>query len=274
MESGAWSTHAVTEAASQVVKRFPGRDGGRAEREWRALRLLSVHAPGLAPEPREADLTAAGSTVVMSRLAGIPMRGYALRDEQVKALAHAVRTLHTAVPVHTLRQVPARPGQQADLIAHLNTWAATARPKAPHGPVTRAMDRGLHWLARSSLHADTASNVPPVFGPGDGNLANYLWNGSSVQVVDFEDSGRSDRAFELAEITEHVGSWVEHPLDIPSFLRHFDLTPSESARLEDCRRLLALVWLFLLNFDNQSQNPKNPVGTVERQADRLTSQLP
>ncbi|MEU6002889.1 hypothetical protein ABZ837_34415 [Streptomyces sp. NPDC047197] len=134
------------------------------------------------------------------------MRGYALRDEQVKALAHAVRTLHTAVPVHTLRQVPARPGQQADLITRLNTWAATARPKAPHGPVTRAMNRGPHWLAHSSLHADTASHAPPVFGPGDGNLANYPWNGSSIQVVDSEDSDRSDRAFELAEITEHIGS--------------------------------------------------------------------
>ncbi|MGE6737062.1 phosphotransferase, partial [Streptomyces sp. NPDC059900] len=158
---------------------------------------------------------------------------------------------------------------QSDLLAHLNVWAVKARPEVPDGPVALAMDRGLDWLARSGLDTHAAVDVPPVFGPGDGNLANYLWDGSSVRVVDFEDSGRSDRAFELAEITEHVGSWVEHPLDALSFLRHFDLTAAESVRLERCRRLLALVWLFLLYFDSHSEDTRNPVGTVERQADRL-----
>ncbi|MEU6676320.1 aminoglycoside phosphotransferase family protein [Streptomyces sp. NPDC046925] len=261
-------------AADQVVKRFPGGDKDRAEREWRALRLLSAHAPGLAPEPRKADLTAAGSTVLMSRLAGVPLRGRALGVEQVTALAQAARRLYAAVPADTLREVPIRPGQQSDLVAHLHVWAVTARPEVPDGPVALAMDRGLDWLARSGLDANGPVDVPPVFGPGDGNLANYLWDGSSVRVVDFEDSGRSDRAFELAEITEHVGSWVEHPLDVPAFLRHFDLTAAESARLERCRRLLALVWLFLLNFDQHNENTKNPAGTVERQAGRLMGLLP
>lgn len=255
--------------ADHVVKRFPGGDGGCAEREWRALRLLSVHAPGLAPEPGEADITKTGSTVVMSRLAGVPLRGFVLRDEQVRALAEAARRMYAAVPADTLREVPIRPGQQSDLIAHLKGWAATARPAVLDGPVARAMDCGLDWLAHSGLDANPTVGVPPVFGPGDGNLANYLWDGSSVRVVDFEDSGRSDRAFELAEITEHVGSWVEHPLDVPLFLSHFDLSASETARLEHCRRLLALVWLFLLNFDNT----RNPAGTAERQADRLMNLL-
>jgi thiamine kinase-like enzyme len=111
-----------------------------------------------------------------------------------------------------------------------------------------------------------------VFGPGDGNLANYLWDGTRVQVVDFEDSGRSDRAFELAEITEHVSSWVGPPLDVPSFLAHFDLTSAEASRLRDCRRLLALVWLFLLSFDDPN-NPRNPPGTADRQAERLRKLL-
>ncbi|WP_210590291.1 phosphotransferase family protein [Streptomyces sp. GESEQ-35] len=270
MGSVEWSTHAVEMAADHVVKRFSGEDIGRAEREWRALRLLAAHAPGLAPEPWKADLATAGSTVVMSRLDGVPLRGCVLGDEQVRALAEAASGLYAAVPAATLREVPVRPGQQQDLIAHINAWAVSARPKSV-GPVALAMDRGLEWLARSGLNADGALDVPPVFGPGDGNLANYLWDGSRVRVVDFEDSGRSDRAFELAEITEHVGSWVEHPLDVPSFLAHFELTASESARLEDCRRLLALVWLFLLNFDNQ--NARNPPGTAERQADRFMNLL-
>jgi Ser/Thr protein kinase RdoA (MazF antagonist) len=134
------------------------------------------------------------------------------------------------------------------------------------------MDAGLGWLARSRLGDRSAQEVPAVFGPGDGNLANYLWDGSRVRIVDFEDSGRSDRAFELAEITEHVGSWVEHPLDVPAFLGQFDLSPAETARLRECRRLLALVWLFLLARDD-SGHPRNPPGTAERQAARLLDLL-
>lgn len=208
--------------------------------------------------------------MVMSRLAGAPLRGCSLEDEQVKALADAVNGLHAAVPADMLRQVPVRPGQQGDLIAQLQEWAVTVRPRAGSS-VARAMDEGLWWLARSGLSTDESLSVPPVFGPGDGNLANYLWDGARVQVVDFEDSGRSDRAFELAEITEHVGSWVEHPLDVPTFLGYFDLTAAEEARLGDCRRLLALFWLFLLAFDHE--NVRNPAGTAQRQADRLRGLL-
>ncbi|MET7718752.1 phosphotransferase [Streptomyces sp. NPDC005407] len=257
-------------AADQVVKRFPHQDGGRAEREWRALTLLAAHAPGLAPAPRAADLTAVEPTVVMSRLAGAPLRGCALGNEQVKALADAVNQLHAAVPADVLRQVPVRPGQQRDLIAQLKEWAVAVRPHG-EGSVGRAMDCGLRWLARSGLSTDGVPQVPPVFGPGDGNLANYLWDGFRVRVVDFEDSGRSDRPFELAEITEHVGSWVEHPLNVTAFLDHFDLTAAEEVRLRDCRRLLALVWLFLLALDHK--NVRNPPGTAEQQADRLMERL-
>jgi Ser/Thr protein kinase RdoA (MazF antagonist) len=268
-----WGRHGVEVAADHVIKRFPRGDGERAEREWRALTLLTAYAPGLAPVPKSVDLAAGVPTMVMSRLAGTPLRGCPLGDEQVKALAEAVNELHGAVPADALRHVPVRPGQQSDLIAHLEKWAVVVSRQA-EGPVGRAMDCGLRWLAESGLgHAGASqiSQVSPVFGPGDGNLANYLWDGARVRIVDFEDSGRSDRAFELAEITEHVGSWVASPLDVPLFLRHFDLTAAEETRLRECRRLLALVWLFLLAFDHE--HLRNPPGTVERQAERLMGLL-
>ncbi|MFC9282281.1 phosphotransferase family protein [Streptomyces collinus] len=267
---GGWGTHVVELASDQVVKRFSRQDGGRAEREWRALTLLAAHAPGLAPTLRSIDRGTRGTTVVMSRLPGAPLRGAALGEKQVRALAEAVNELYAAVPAGVLRRVPVRPGQQSDLIAQVQRWAVTVRPHVD-GAVGRAMDEGLRWLARSPLSNGAATRGPAVFGPGDGNLANYLWDGSRVRVVDFEDSGRSDRAFELAEITEHVGSWVEHPLAVPAFLNCCDLTAAEEARLGDCRRLLALVWLFLLARDRE--NARNPGGTAERQAERLRALL-
>ncbi|WP_079060006.1 phosphotransferase family protein [Streptomyces bungoensis] len=271
MGSGSWGRHAVESTGGRVVKRFPHGDGGRAAREWRALTLLARHAPGLAPEPLQAGLAASEPVVVMSRLDGKPLRGAALSGEQIDALAEAVAAVHAALPSHVLDGVPLRPGHQAELVGHLRAWAGTARPAA-EGPVRQAMDAGLAWLAASGLEADGAWGVPPVFGPGDGNLANYLWDGRRVRIVDFEESGRSDRAFELAEITEHVGSWVDGPLDVPAFLDRFDLSPVEAARLRECRRLVALVWLFLLAADDPD-HPGNPPGTAERQAGRVLDLL-
>lgn len=263
--------HVVEMTADSVVKRFTSRHDGRAEREWRGLTLLAAHAPGLAPDPWEADLAPDEPVVVMSRLEGVPLRGRAVGQKELEALAEAVAAVHGAVPPDVVREFPLRPGRPAELVALLGRWAGKVRPGVG-GRIGRAMDAGLVWLAGSGLEDDVADGVPEVFGPGDGNLANYLWDGSAVRIVDFEESGRSDRAFELAEITEHVGSWVEHPLDVPAFLSHFDLSPAETSRLRDCRRLLALVWLFLLAQDDP-QHPRNPPGTPDKQADRLLELL-
>jgi len=37
-------------------------------------------------------------------------------------------------------------------------------------------------------------------------LANYLWDGHRIRIVDFEDAGRSDVAYELASLVEHLSA--------------------------------------------------------------------
>ncbi|REK84548.1 hypothetical protein DY245_42760 [Streptomyces inhibens] len=69
-----------------------------------------------------------------------------------------------------------------------------------------------------------------------------------------------------------MGSWVEHPLDVSAFLEQFELSPAETTRLRESRRLLALVWLFLLA-NEETEHPRNPPGAVERQADRVLELL-
>ncbi|MDT0445702.1 phosphotransferase family protein [Streptomyces johnsoniae] len=271
MTSVPWSTHAVELRSDSVIKRFRRECRGKCEREWRALTLLAAYAPGLAPVPQRADLAAEEPVVVMSRVPGEPMRGEPLDDQRLKALAAAASELYGAVPAEVLAEIPVRPGQQHQLVAQIRAWAPQARPRVSD-EVGEAMDRGLDWLARSGMERASQSDVPMVFGPGDGNLANYLWDGTRVRIVDFEDSGLSDRPFELAEITEHVASWVGPPLDVEAFLDLFDLAAAERVRLTECRRLLALVWLFLLSFDDP-QHPRNRPGTAERQAARLSALL-
>ncbi|MEV0264723.1 aminoglycoside phosphotransferase family protein [Streptomyces sp. NPDC050617] len=272
MTSAPWSRNAVELRPDSVIKKFHHGSRGACEREWRALTLLAAYAPGLAPVPHRADLTADEPVVVMSRLPGEPMRGEPLVGRQLGAMAVAVNELYAAVPADVLAGVPVRPGRQRHLIDQIHTWTPRLRPRVGD-EVGKAMDRGLEWLARSGMEgAGERPEVPPVFGPGDGNLANYLWDGTRVRIVDFEDSGLSDRPFELAEITEHVASWAGPPFDADAFLGLFDLNAAERARLPKCRRLLALVWLFLLSFDDP-QHLRNPPGTAERQAARLSALL-
>ncbi|WP_406295175.1 aminoglycoside phosphotransferase family protein [Embleya sp. NBC_00888] len=274
MSSGPWSTHEIEWGTDTVTKRFPAGDRPRQAREWRALTLLARHAPGLAPTPLRGDAEAVRPTVVMSRLAGAPLRGATICPDRTTALAEAVARLHGCVPASEVAALAVRPGQRAEIVAQVRSWREAGTPAHPTADVAAAVRDGLDWLdSWSAADPDDGGNpVPAVFGPGDGNLANYLWDGVRVRVVDFEDSGRSDRAFELAEITEHVSGWVTGNLDVPLFLSHFDLTPAEAARLPECRRLLALVWLFLLSMDDPD-NPRNPPGTAARQARRLRGLL-
>ncbi|MFI1203945.1 aminoglycoside phosphotransferase family protein [Streptomyces sp. NPDC020883] len=276
-----WHTHDLALHADRVVKRFrPAEGPGPCTRERRALTLLATHAPGVAPvllSAHDAAGAADRPTLVMSRLPGVPLRGNPLDERQLTAWAQAVRTVHTALPPAELARLPLRHGHQRETVERVRTWYARP-PDRPFGPaVRRALEAGADWLDGSGFGAPGAphgvpADVPAVFGAGDGNSANYLWDGRRVRVVDFEESGRSDRAYELAEIVEHISARVPRPFDTAAFLRRFPLTPAESARLRDCRTLLALVWLCLLAADDPAR-PRNPPGTAEQQARRLLRRL-
>jgi thiamine kinase-like enzyme len=99
------------------------------------------------------------------------------------------------------------------------------------------------WLERV---AEPAEPLIAVFGHGDSYPGNSLWEGSRLRVVDFEDSGRSDRAFELANLTEHIGMWHEANIGADAILGRFDLTAAESARALFFRRVFAIFWLYLV----------------------------
>ncbi|MCK2215161.1 aminoglycoside phosphotransferase family protein [Actinomadura sp. ATCC 31491] len=253
-------THEVAYDGDVVTKRYLGTKPGAAEREWRALTLLAEHAPGLAPRP----IAFEAGVVSMSRLDGVPLRGLPAPGEHAAALADALAELHAAVPARVLRDVPVRPWQREAVCDWIRLQGARWRPRGPLAD--RAVREGLRWLAG---WRPGESGVTPVFGAGDGNLANFLWDGSRVRIVDFEDSGRSDLAYELAELAEHVSMWVDGDLEIA---RRFELSPQEERRLRECRKAHTLVWLFLLSHDDPA-DPRNPPGTFDRQAERVLATL-
>jgi phosphotransferase family enzyme len=269
--SGHTSTHVVELGPAVVVKRFRSWSQDEHRREWRALTLLAEHAPGLAPDPVRADLAGEPPSVVMSRLDGAPLAA-PVTAGQLAALAEAIATVQGAIPPEVLRGLPSRLLHPRDALRALRGWCERRPPLGADPLVAEAFAAVTGWVARPRLDEVFGAEPAPVFGLGDGNLANYLWDGSRIRFVDFEYSGRGDRAYELAEAVEHVSAWVDDAIDARALLSCFELTAAESARLIECRRLLALFWFLSLLAENPAR-PRNPPGTVVRQAGRLLGLL-
>lgn len=266
------ATHAIEMGVDTVSKQFRSWERGEHRREWDALVLLAAYAPGLAPAPIEADLTADPPTVTMSRLDGDPVNAASIGPEQIGAMAVAIDALHRAVPDAALAGLRPR-------LPPLPAIAGKARRRCLEplqlgcDPLVReAFAEAVSWLDSPSLDGLLAAEVCPVFGHGDGNLANYLWDGSRARIVDFENSGRSDRAVELADISEHLSTTAEHGVATADLLAGFELTRAESERLREARRLYAFDWLLML-LPGGPAHDRNPPGTLRRQADRMLDLL-
>jgi len=203
----------------------------------------------------------------MSRLDGTPLTG-PVTSVRLARLAEALDTAQRAIPPHVLRDLPSRLLHPRDALGGLRRWCARRPPAGADPLVLTAFDEVADWAARPRLDEVFGAELPPVFGLGDGNLDNFLWDGSRVRIVDFEYSGRGDRAYERAEVTEHVSVWVDGAVDASALLGHFELTAEERARLTECRRLLALFW-FLRLLSEDPDRPRDPPGTGRRQAERL-----
>lgn len=265
------TTHCLKVRGDVVVKRFRSWARGEPRREWRALGLLARYAPGLAPAPVHAALDAGPPVVVMSRLPGDAMATRPLTADEIAAVAASIGRLHRAAPPGALEAAEPMPFGPVTAAARVRAMAAAAG--VPEDPDAWHALRGAStWLDRSPVERAAASGCTAVFGHGDANLANYLLDGRTVRLVDFEDSGRSDRAWELAIFTEHLS--VHGPGQVPADLAlgHFDTGTAERARIRDYRRLLATFWLLMLLPGGPSHR-HNPPGTLQHQAHRLLELL-
>ncbi|GAA3234960.1 aminoglycoside phosphotransferase family protein [Actinocorallia longicatena] len=216
--------HDLIFQADEATKTYRSTVHDEARREWRALTLLARHAPGLAPRPVRARLDAVPPMIVMSRLPGVPLGPELLRSHPrlLPLLAEAVHRLHDCLPEAALARLPRRAGHAAAMLEVVRALHLTAEPGA-------AVDACGEWLGG----AEFGASGDPVLGTGDGNLANFLWDGTAVRVIDFEYAGRSDRAFELAEVIEHLSADDPDALaaalgDVPGLL--------------EARRLMASYW--------------------------------
>jgi aminoglycoside phosphotransferase (APT) family kinase protein len=251
-------THGVVIGPDRVTKTYSSWDRAEHRREWAALRHLHRHAPDLAPGPISANLDAAPPTLVMTRVPGIALSGHPSPD-QVRALIVAVRTLW-AVPATTEAVVEP---WYADL-PYARRFTDSARPADPL--VAAAYDAAHAWW--HGPDPGLLATAPPdlVLGHRDPNLNNYLWDGTRVRIVDFEDAALSDPSTELALLVEHVST---RALDSESLCDAFPVDPT---RLRAARRAFAMFWMWLLRPGGPAAR-RNPPDTDRAQARRLLDLL-
>jgi phosphotransferase family enzyme len=217
--------------------------------EWAVLRRVHRHDPDLCPRP----LSFQGDppTLTMSVVPGSPLSGR-LSPAQGEALVQAI---------HRLWSIPFD-GPWRDDLPFARRLTGGPRPAGPLAAA--AHDAARSWWDGPDPVLLQQKPAVTVLGHRDPNLANYLWDGSCVRIIDFEDSALSDPANEVALLLEHLSTR-------DSGLRPelFDVDP---VRLLAARRLWAMFWLWLLLPGGPSEH-RNPPGTADLQARRLLQLL-
>ncbi len=99
-----------------------------------------------------------------------------------------------------------------------------------------------------------------------------MWDGHTCRLIDFEEFGTSDIAYELADIIEHASSRLRRLLDTHLFLDGLDLSVEQETRLTAFRQLLATFWLVMLLPGNGGFG-RNPAGSTEDQAHHVIGLL-
>ncbi len=268
-------THDLVLDETTVSKRYRSWDRGEPDREWAGLTLLAEHAPGLAPRPLRRETAADGSpVVVMSRLGGTPLGAAPLTPPVLAGLGGALRALY-AVPVADVEAagLGERTLGPGTMRSRVRDWAAeeVALDACEDAAlVADALAAARGWLADPADGLDRV--LDPVLGLADGNAANVLWDGTRCRLVDFEDCGLSDPAYEVADLVEHASFRLPRIVEPERVVAAVGLDDAQRERWVAHRPLFAAFWLVMLLPGNRGF-ARNPAGSTEDQARHLLGLL-
>lgn len=264
-------THHLTFTPTEVRKRFVSWERGEADREWACLTLLAEHAPGVAPRPLRREIEDGAPVVVMERLPGEPLGAAPLTEQQTDSLGRALRRLYD-VPLDRVLAagVGERTGGPTTHREEMSEWLTDSydltlcRDPELVGDGVRAAQA---WLAS---HTSLPEPRLMALGMSDLNPANILWDGRTCRLVDFEDAGISDPAYELADHVEHIGGRLDGVFDADLLVAAVGLSAEERERMRAYRPLWAIFWLAMLLPGNGGFR-RNPPGTTEAQVTHVLS---
>jgi aminoglycoside phosphotransferase (APT) family kinase protein len=196
-----------------------------------------------------------------------------MTSAQTASLGQALRRVHD-VPLEAIndagvgeRQAGPMTGPQAvaEWLSEPYDLAGCRDPAL----VSEAVDAAARWLA-------TPASLPEprlvALGIADLNPANVLWDGTTCRLVDFEDGGLTDPAYDLADHVEHLAGRLTGVFDLGALVQAVGLSEEEQLRLHAYRPLWAAFWMVMLLPGNQGFR-RNPPGTTEAQASHLMALL-
>ncbi|KAA1427989.1 phosphotransferase family protein [Nocardioides antri] len=266
-------THDLTFTDTEVRKRFVSWDDGEPDREWACLTVLAEHAPGLAPRPIRRETLDGHPVVVMERLAGEPLGNRPLSPAQTAALGTALRRMYdvplTALHAAGIAERRYGPSTQAATVAGWLDGSADLSECQDPALVAAAVRAAHRWLASREPAPEQGLTA---LGIADLNPANVIWDGSTCRLVDFEDGGLTDPAFELADHVEHLAGRLASVYDATALADAVGLTAAQRDRMRAYRPLWAAFWLAMLLPGNGGFR-RNPSGTTEAQAIHLLALL-
>lgn len=228
------------------VKIYRVDERRRAEREWLSLTFLSGHH-GSAPLALWADAHPAQPAIGMTFVPGRPFPETSDRHGPLRALAEVQRQ-YTQLPLRGELGTLERIDSADHYIRRITSIWAPALRSHPRDALTRDLLAFLSQWEDSADAAVLAEPAPAIFSRGDSNLLNWLWDGTSIRVVDYEFAGYSDLAFDCADLTEHI-SGREAGIDDQTWAETLSLAGLSSGdlrRFEAAQRTCALRWLAVL----------------------------
>lgn len=266
-------THELTFTETEVRKKYVTWDRGEADREWGCLTLLAEHAPGVAPKPLRLETDDGAPVVVMERLPGRPLGAAPLTPEQTRSLGRTLRQLYD-VPLGSIQaaQISERLYGPTTLPMNLVEWLTEPHDLSEcrdRDLISQAIVAALEWLGSSDSLPEPHLRV---LGISDLNPANVLWDGETCRLVDFEDGGLTDPAYELTDHTEHLAGRLSGVFDRNALVAAVGLSTAERDRMCAYRPLWAAFWLAMLLPGNGGFR-RNPRGTTEAQATHLLGLL-
>jgi aminoglycoside phosphotransferase (APT) family kinase protein len=231
---------APIEDSHLVVKVFQTHEWDEPEHEWDAL--VALAGSGIAPEPVHFD-AAEPAIVVMTRVPGSPLPADALGVHHARQIGQCHRLVHRTVP--QLQRPLSNSGVRAARTALMLDDSDDSPGVDLSDVVRHAWKAAQVWIANADVE-HLLSSGSPCFSRGDPNLSNYLWNDEGVVLIDWENSGDSDPALELADMAEHASTrsigeefWTE-------LADATELTQTDRARVVEGRRLMSCFWLALI----------------------------
>lgn len=259
-------SNAVFDGGDFVVKRFKSQARCEPEREWEALHLLGKLSPGLVPRAVHLDLDDP-PCLVTERVDGRELRLDDLDDERIVGEVAGIHRFLASVVPTTGRSMRVSLTHPAILTWRCRRVVADRVAAMSDGREVEGLHAVAAWLV-----TEEATNVGrterQAISRGDAKLANYLWDGTRMTLLDLEDTGWSDPLQDVAELVEH--RWNRGvPTDAwHAVARAVGADPTGS-RMLAARRMLASFWLAILIPHAERLGP----GSLEEQAARTLSVL-